>query len=119
MAKILRMIPLAAMLAALLMIATSCIDPEPGEISIRATKAGKPFGCAVQLFNAKGNQVQEQFTDTKGLLYIKELAPGDYTVKFIDNNLQPYPAVKQVTVDPGGSVILDVELTEEPAAAPE
>ena len=115
MARIISFISIAALLIYVVFAATSCIDPEPGEISIRATKEGRQQGCVVQLYNAAGKQIREEFTDQKGLLYLKDLAPGNYTLKFMDNSGNMYPNEKPVNVSPGDSVIVDVEVTEPPA----
>jgi hypothetical protein len=113
------MISIAALFCAIALLASSCIDPEPGEISIRATKEGRQQGCVVQLYNSKGKQIREEFTDQKGLLYLKDLPPSNYTVKFLDNEGNPYPAEKQVNVTAGDSQIIDVELTEAPPVVTE
>ena len=91
---------------------TSCFDPEPGEVSVRSTKNGRPQGCVVGVFNAKGNQISENATDTMGIGYIKDVAPGNYTLKFFDTKRKPYNIEMEVSVRPGESVVLDVELTE-------
>ena len=70
--------------------------------------------CGVQVFNSKGIQIQEKHTDFQGLVFVKQLAPGTYTLKFIDNEGNYYPAEKTVNVREGDSVIVDVELTEAP-----
>jgi hypothetical protein len=115
-AKMPRMIALMTLLA-LSMALCGCIDPTPGEISVRAMLNGRQQGCVVQLFNSKGKQIQEVFTDQKGLVYIKDLPPGNYSLKFLDNEGNPYPAMKDIAVSEGDSVIVDVELSETPPPA--
>jgi len=110
-----RKVAICAAMVWLVVLASGCFDPEPGEISVRAVKNGRQQVCAVQVFNAKGNQIQERHTDFNGLVYVKQLTPGEYTLKFVDNRGNYYPAVKTVNVREGDSVILDVELTEAPA----
>jgi hypothetical protein len=95
----------------------SCFDPEPSEISIIATLNGERQGCAVQVFNAQGKQIQEESTDWHGIGYVKQLAPGTYTLKFIDNHRNQYPAEVTVTLKPGESKPVQVELSQGPAAS--
>lgn len=94
---------------------TGCFDPEPCEISVIATKNGEPQGVTVQVFNSKGKQIQEVSTDWNGVGYIKQLQPGTYTLKFLDKQGGYHPAEKIVTVDPGESLPVPIELTEAPA----
>lgn len=96
-----------------------CFDPEPSEISIIATLNGERQGCTVQVFNSAGKQIQEESTDWHGIGYIKQLAPGTYTLKFIDNQRNLYPAQKVVSLKPGASMPVQVELSEGPASEPE
>jgi hypothetical protein len=102
------LLPLLIMVA---LLAQSCMDPEPGEISVRCFKDGQPQGCVVQLFNADGKQIQEMDTDWNGLRYFKDLMPGTYSVKFIDQQGVNYPATKSVKLVAGASEVLTVELT--------
>jgi len=92
----------------------SCFDPEPSEISIIASLNGKRQGCTVQVFNSQGKQIQAESTDWHGIGYIKQLAPGTYTLKFVDNQGNEYPAVKVITLRPGDSAPVEVELSERP-----
>jgi len=89
-----------------------CFDPEPSEISIIATLNGERQGCTVQVFNSQGKQIQEESTDWHGIGYVKQLAPGTYTLKFIDNQRNPYPAVKTINLRPGEAKPGQVELSE-------
>jgi hypothetical protein len=116
MRRILTAIALAAFVAVGLL---SCFDPEPSEISIIAMLNGERQGCTVQVFNSAGKQIQQESTDWHGIGYIKQLAPGTYTLKFIDNQGNQYPAEKIVTLRPGESSPVEVELSEEPEAAAE
>lgn len=109
-----RMITLAAVLG-LMVSLTGCMDPEPGEISIIATKNGSPQGCSVLLFNSKGIQINHVAANNRGLVKITLLPPGTYSLKFQDNNDKKYPAERTVVVGGGESVIVRVELTEGPA----
>lgn len=106
------------LLVGVMIMLASCMDPEPGEISVRATENGEKQGCTVMVFSAAGKQTMELPTDNQGLLFIKQLPPGTYTLKFKSNSSEMYPAEKAVRVVSGGSEIVDVELTEVPAAPP-
>lgn len=92
-----------------------CFDPEPSEISIIATLNGERQGCTVQVFNEQGKQIQQESTDWGGIGYVKQLKPGTYTLKFIDNSGTYYPAERVVTLRPGDSQPVEVELSEAPA----
>jgi hypothetical protein len=95
---------------------TGCFDPEPSEISIIATMNGERQGVTVQVFNSKGLQIQEVSTDWGGIGYISQLAPGTYTLKFVDKQGGYYPAERTVHLSPGESVPCEVELSEAPPA---
>lgn len=107
------------LLVGVMLALASCMDPEPGEISVRATLNGQRHSCVVKVFNKGGKQIDEKPTDNDGLLFLKQLVPGVYVLKFSDTNADSptmYPAEKMVKVVSGGSEIVDVELTEQPAA---
>jgi hypothetical protein len=116
MRRIITALALAAFVAVGLL---GCFDPEPSEISIIATLNGQRQGCTVQVFNEAGKQIQQESTDWGGIGYVKQLKPGKYTLKFIDNHGNSYPAVKVVTLRPGDSQPVEVELSEEPAGTTE
>jgi hypothetical protein len=103
-----------ALCAGLMLLAQSCMDPEPAEISVRATIGGQPTPCVVMLYNAKDQQLREDSTDLQGLVYLKPLTPGDYILKFKDRDGTPYPAVKEVSLSSGASEIVNVDLNEAP-----
>ena len=107
--RYLLVIVLAAGMAALL---SSCFDPAPGEVSIIATQGGERTGCVVQLFNSKGVQVDQAATDMEGLVYLKNVVPGKYTLKFADRDAELYPAVIEITVEPGEQETVRVDLDQ-------
>ena len=90
---------------------TSCMDPEPAEISVIATMDGQPQNARVQVFNSSGKQIQEVYLD-RGIQYIKQLLPGKYTLKFLDNQGNFYPAIREVNIDAGDSVPVEVDLND-------
>jgi hypothetical protein len=92
-----------------------CLDAEPAEIGVSAFKSGRQQGCTILMYNADGKQTDQVSTDFGGVGYIKNIKPGTYTLKFMDNQNNFYPAVKLVTVSAGGSHPVRVELTEPPA----
>jgi|GEM_PF-2450951 len=94
-----------------------CFDPEPSEVSIIATMNGEPQGVTVQVFNSKGLQIQEVSTDWNGIGYISQLAPGTYTLKFLDKSGGLYPAERTINLKPGESLPCVVELSEAPSTA--
>lgn len=106
---------LIALGTALLLLAQSCMDADPAEISVRAMVGGQPTPCVVKLFNAKNVQIREDSTDMQGLLYIKPLQPGEYYLEFADRDGNAYPARKKVNLSGGASEIVDVDLNEAPA----
>jgi hypothetical protein len=116
MSRVLTLLALALFAAATL---TGCFDPEPSEISIIAKLNGERQGCNVQVFNASGKQIQQVSTDWGGIGYIKQLAPGTYTLKFVDNKGNPYPAEKEINLRPGESMPVEVELSEKPVGGAE
>ena len=91
----------------------SCFDPVPGEVSIIATKSGQRTGCGVQLFNAKDVQVDQATTDMDGLVYLKNIVPGRYTLRFVDRDGNRYPAVIKISVEPGEQETVRVDLDKE------
>ncbi|MCC7479850.1 T9SS type A sorting domain-containing protein [bacterium] len=103
---------------ALGLLLSGCLDLPPGEISVRTLRKGRRQGCTVQVFNEAGKQIAEQPTDNVGLLFLKNLRPGQYTLKFKDNQGKMLPAEKTVRVVSDGSEIVDVELTEKPPPPP-
>ena len=109
-----RMIYLFVVLGILLGL-TGCSDPAPGEISVIARKNGQTQSCAILLYNESGIQLNLVPTDINGLVYIKKLAPGTYTLKFQDvSSKTMYPAVKTVTVTSNDTNVCRVELNEAP-----
>jgi hypothetical protein len=110
-----RTIFVTLLLCAMLALA-SCIDPEPGEISIKATKDGRSQSCSIMILNDKGVQIDEANTDEFGVGYLKDLKPGTYTLKFKDGSGNMYPAEKTVELHAGDSTPVQVELNEAPAA---
>ena len=106
------------LLAGVLIALASCMDAEPGEISVRALLNGEKQGCTVLVFNSGGKQTMELPTDNQGLVYIKQLPPGTYTLKFKSNSNEMFPAEKAVRLTAGSSEIVDVELSEAPPVAP-
>ena len=90
----------------------SCVEAEPAEISVRCTLNGRPQGAHVQLFNAKGVQITEATCDYGGVAFVKSLEPGTYTLKFVDSQRNPYPAVITVTVASNDSQMREVELSD-------
>lgn len=102
--------------AAFVLLAQSCMDAEPAEISVRASIGGQPTPCTVKLYNSKHVQIKQEATDTQGLVFLKALTPGDYYLSFVDYSGNPYPAERKVTLTGGASEIVDVDLNEAPAA---
>ena len=108
-----RMITIAAVFG-LLVGLNSCMDPEPGEISIIATKNGRPQTCTILVYNSNGVQINLLAANMKGLVYIKKLVPGIYSLKFRDNKNKMYPAEHTVSVVAGQTFVLRVKLNEGP-----
>ncbi len=98
---------------------SGCFDQPTGEISIIATRNGERTGCGVMMFNSKGVQVDQVTTDMQGLVYIKNVKAGSYTLKFVDHQGNLYPAVINVSVDPGEQETVRVDLNKSYDAEPE
>jgi len=108
-----RIVALAALLLTVLALCASCMDEDPGELSVRTNKQGQPQDCMVQLFNSKGVQVQEPYTE-RGFVIIKSLKSGTYFLKFKDSATPPnfYAAIRKITVKAGDSHVEDVDLDD-------
>ncbi len=98
----------------LLLSLCGCFDPPLGEVGMKITQGGEdqPKSCLVQVFNAEGRQIQEVPTDRVGVCYIKRLSPGVYTFKFKGGDGNMFDAVRTVTVGPGASCYLPVDLNK-------
>ena len=107
-----RLIMPLAILGMLVWLISSCVDPEPAEISIRSTLNGRPMGANVQVWNSKGVQLTEASGDNNGVAYVKGLPPGTYTLKFVDHQGNPYAAQITVTVESNDSQMRLVELSD-------
>lgn len=106
-----RILAYSLVLFALLL--TSCMDPEPSEVSVIATMGGQPKQTGVQVYTMDGRQLQEVFTQgAAAQVYIRSLAPGNYRLRFIDHNHTSYPAVRDINVGAGDSVIVEVDLSD-------
>jgi hypothetical protein len=101
---------------------TSCMDQEPGEVTVRTSQAGQPFNCTVMIYNDKGVQIQEDSTSS-GFTRIGGLKPGDYYLKLKDFNTPPsiYKAIRKFSIKTGDAKVLDVDVddaTSNPTDAP-
>jgi hypothetical protein len=108
-----RLSAIAFALFGLLAFASSCLDEEPAEVSIRLTKGGKPIDALIMLHNDKGVQVQEHHTE-RSFVIIKQLKPGKYYLKFKDYGDPPtiYPATREFELVGGDSKVIDVDLDD-------
>jgi hypothetical protein len=111
-----RILAATVMLCALLL--TSCMDPEPAEISVIVKQGGQTQNCIVQLFNDAGKQLQEEAT-ANGFVYLKNLVPGTYIIKFKDRNNNMYPAVRKVNLGAGDSTPVEVDLDDTSSNPPD
>jgi hypothetical protein len=103
-------------LLALLLALAGCElwDPPKGEIGLRITKDGKQYGgCLVNVYNAEGRQIRREAVSQMGVCYVRHLNPGVITLKFVGIGDEPFPAVRTVTINPGSSAFLAVELSQE------
>jgi hypothetical protein len=111
---------LALLAGLLLFAATACsyYDPVPGTVHLKTVLNGEPQSCMVQVFNAQGNQVQQDGVND-GHVDVEKLAPGSYTLKFLGFDNQPYPAVRSVKLFEAGEINLTVELSAKDAPPPD
>ena len=96
-----------------LVLLAGCFDPPLGEIGMKIIDGDQSHSCLVMVFNDQGRQIQEVPTDELGVLYIQRLVPGVYTFKFKGSDSHVYPAVRTVTIGPGASAYLQVDLNKE------
>jgi ABC-type Fe3+-hydroxamate transport system substrate-binding protein len=89
----------------------SC-EQQAAEMNFRTTLGGVTKGSTAMIINSKGLQILEVSTDISGNGYINEIKPGTYTVKFKDATGNMYPAVRTVTLAPGDTQTLIVELND-------
>jgi hypothetical protein len=96
-------------------VAAGCemFDPPLAEIGMKITNGGKDSSCLVQVFNQEGRQLREVAPNELGVVYVTKLVAGTYTFRFVDHSGRPYPAERTVTLQPGVSAHLPVELTQE------
>jgi hypothetical protein len=62
--------------------------------------------------NASGAQMYQINVNASGNGYQPSMQPGRYIVKFANAAGTPYPAVRVVTLQPGDTLTLIVELTQ-------
>jgi hypothetical protein len=98
-------------IAVIALLVVSC-EQAPAELNFRTTYGGQTKGSTAMIFNAKGAQIMEISSDINGNGYVSEMKPGTYTIKFKDAQGSPYAAVRTVTLVPGDTATLIVELTE-------
>jgi hypothetical protein len=101
----------------LLLLLTACKgEQQPGALRLRTMQFGNPGRCRVQLYDANGQRlIDEQQSDSRGNLELKELMPGTYTLKFRDMQGRAYSAERSFSISAGKVVQMEVELTEEQA----
>jgi hypothetical protein len=98
-------------IAVIALLVVSC-EQTPAELNFRTTLSGVTKGSTAMIFNAKGAQIMEVSSDINGNGYVSEMKPGTYTIKFKDAQGTQYAAVRTVTLKPGDTATLIVELTE-------
>jgi hypothetical protein len=112
-------LPVAVVTGIVMLLAflASCESDTPAELSFRATRSGHAKNCRMLVYNEKGRQIAEVDSDLGGVGYAKDLKPGKYSVKFADALGNFYAAERTVTLKPGDSYALDVDLdqAQEPA----
>jgi hypothetical protein len=89
-------------------------DQPKGEIGFQIYDSGKlSQGCLVNVYNDKGVQLQRVSVNQVGVCYVKRLNAGTYTFKFTGAGDKVFPAVRTVTIHPGSSAYLKVNLSQE------
>ncbi|MCB1216539.1 hypothetical protein KDL44_04065 [bacterium] len=92
----------------------SCEDEGSAEISVITKERGNTKnGVWVEVYNAKGVQVQQVATE-RGIAYVKDLPSGTFTLKFKGHDDNYFPCIKVVTVRDGDARPVEVELTDPP-----
>jgi hypothetical protein len=117
-----RIVATAVALFVLAAISASCMDAEPGEVTVRPKQAGNQIDCYVMVYNEKGVQIQEDNTQT-GFTRISNLKPGHYYIKLKDYGTPPtvYKAIRKIHIKTGDAQILDVDvddISQNPPDAP-
>lgn len=118
-----RIVAIAVALFILAACCTSCMDSEPGEVTVRTSQAGQPLECVVMIYNDKGVQIQEDSTSS-GFTRFGSLKPGTYYLKLKDHS-QPtpniYKAIRKFNIRTGDAKVIDVDVDDagsNPADAP-
>ena len=117
-----RIVAIAVALFLLAACCTSCMDQEPGEVTVRTSQAGQPLNCIAMIYNDKGVQIQEDNTSS-GFTRISGLKPGTYYLKLKDFGDSPtiYKAIRKFNIRTGDAKVLDVDVDDassNPADAP-
>jgi hypothetical protein len=102
-------------IAVVALLVVSC-EQQSCEMNFRTTLGGTTKGSTAMVINSKGLQILEVSTDIAGNGYINEIKPGTYTIKFKDATGNMYAAVRTVTLAPGDTKTLIVELNDEAEA---
>jgi hypothetical protein len=108
-----RVLAITALLLALLIACTSCMDEEPAEVSVQTSQAGQPVNVNVMIFNEKGVQIQEAGTE-RGFVIVKSLKPGTYFLKFKakSESGELYPATRKISLSGGDSHVEQVDVDD-------
>lgn len=91
----------------LAVLATSCSEPPPGEVSGKVTMNGQNYGAIIKAL--KDGVVVEEDQSTDGVYYLDNLPPGEYTIQCCTRDgkvLKEAP----VTIEPEGSANLNFVL---------
>ena len=97
-------------IAAVVMIAGSCLDQTPAELSLTCSRAGQQQPCRALVWNAKGAQVRDESSDFNGVIYMTGLVPGKYKITFSDVQGNLYAAQRWITLQPGDTQNIQVDL---------
>jgi hypothetical protein len=109
-----RIVTVTVLLLALALSCTSCMDQEPGEVTVRTMQGGQPLNAVAMIFNDKGVQIKEDAT-MDGFTRIADLKPGTYYVKIKTSGETPtiYKAIRKFTIRTADSKVLDIDVDDD------
>jgi hypothetical protein len=106
------MVCLAAIVVGLFLLAPRIFAyGPPGNVEVQLSRNGQPTTDAVIcVFTSSATQIQQVPPDPSGVVILKPMPQGKYTLKFLDHTGNYYPVVETVDVVEGRLVVMKVEL---------
>jgi hypothetical protein len=112
------MVWLVAIAVGVVLLALPSLLPRPmGSVVVVTGLNGQPVSAAVLVFNSSAKQIMQVHSDQSGVVAIKQLPKGKYTLKFQGVQGSPYPAVETIEVVGKQQTVVKVELGQAASAA--